>query len=741
MGERRLEGRAKVTGVEVFAADEMLFGLVHTKLLLSPVAHGRITSIDCNAARAAPGVLAVVTGADLPVLADMPSDEPLARGTVHYAGQPVVAVVAMTAAQAADAVALLDLVIERLPAVVDPLAAMQEGSPQVLPDRVSTPVDGAAHGEIDVGVATIDRPHNATGAVRYRKGQPAQERSRAQAIASGVFEIAGVHQGFMEPHCCTAAWEDGVLLLWTSTQGRFLTRDGVAKFLGLESSLVRVMPVSVGGAFGGKLSPLLEPLVALLARQVGRPVRLELTRNEEFLMGRGAPAARVELELAGASDGELLAMTGRILFDCGAGLSGLGSLAGHMLAGTYRLRSYDLTCYDIATHKTPVTAYRAPAASQVYFPLEALVDELADKLGIDPIEIRLRNASRTGDPRPDGTVWPSIGLVECLKTAGRHPLLAMEPEPDVAVGVAVGGVRGSNQPAAAGCRLDADGSLVVQVGSVDLTGTDTTLAIIAAGVFGVPIDRVRVESIDTAASPFAGASAGSKVTYTLGAAVVQAAQEARKQLLKIAADEMEVAVEDLELTAGMVGVKGVPEKSFSVAELASLTTGYNARHAPVQASGRSAPAGIAPMFAVHLARVQVDRETGAWRVTDYAAIQDVGRALNPPEVKAQVHGGVVQGLGRAFGEQLVYDEEGQLRTATLVDYELPTVDQAPNVEVELVEVPSEYGPFGARGVGEPPVVPCAPAVANAIRRATGIRVRALPIGSETLVRELVRRDA
>ncbi|HZU19486.1 MAG TPA: xanthine dehydrogenase family protein molybdopterin-binding subunit [Candidatus Dormibacteraeota bacterium] len=734
VAQRRLEGGAKVTGAERFTADLRLVDLAHARLVLSPHAAARVRRVDLEAARRAPGVLVAVSGLDLPDLGLAGPEQPLARERVFYAGQPVAAVVAETEAQAADAAALVGVDYEPLPALIDPMEAMWEGAPRVLEEVGGGPEDAGAHGLTAAGEVAEDRPPNVTAQVRFRRGEVEPALARCRAVVRRRYVLPAVHQGFMEPHVAVARPEpDGGLTIWTPTQGAFLTRRTVADQLRMPVSRVRVIPMAVGGGFGGKVC-LLEPLVALLARLTGIPVRLELSRSEEFAMGRGGPGCVVDLELGADGDGDLVALRARAVFDAGAGSSGLGGLAGIMLGGTYRIPNYEITALDVATNKTPVTAYRAPGAPQAFFALESAMDELAAELGLDPIAFRLRNASREGDPRPDGQPWPRIGLMECLEAARRHPLYTAPRAEGEGVGVAVGGWGGGREPAAAGCRVEPDGSLLVQVGSVDITGTDTGLAMIAAETFGLPLDRVRVERGDTATAPYAGMAGGSKIIYTVGPAVQQAAAEARRQLLEIAAEELEAAVEDLEIRDGRVQVQGAPGRGREIGELAELGAQFMGRYAPVQGQGRAVVTAQSPMFTVHLARVRVDRDTGEWRLLGYAAIQDVGRALNPPEVEGQVHGGTVQGLGRALGEGLVWDREGQLLTTSFVDYGLPSIDQVPDIQVELVEVPSPHGPFGAKGVGEPPAVPGPAAIANAVAAACGRRISELPVEFEVLAR-------
>ncbi len=732
--QKRLEGRAKVTGATRFTSDVPVTGLLHARLVLSPHANARITGYDLEAARQVPGVVAVVTGPDLPSIPVGGADQPLARGRSYYAGQPVVAVVGESLAAAADGAALVGVDYEQEPAVIDLFDALQEGAPRVLGEEEGGLDDAGAHGTNVAVAETEDRHHNVSGQVFFRQGDVGGALGASAHVVKGRWVSPAVHQGFLEPHVATARAEpEGGWTIWTCTQGAFFTRKETARFLDVPVSQLRVIPMAVGGGFGGKIC-LLEPLVALLAKLTGRPVRCELTRNEEFLMGRGAPLAVTDIELGADGQGNLTALRARTWFDNGAGPGGLAGLAGVMLCGIYRVPNYDFAGYDVSTHKTPVGAYRAPGAPQAFFALESAIDELAERLGQDPVEFRLRHAAREGDRRPDGVDWPQIALAECLQAARSHPLVSRPPRDGEGIGVAVGAWGGGREPAAALCRVETDGTLSLHVGYTDISGTDTTMAMIAAETFGVGVDKVRLEATDTSSAPYAGMAGGSKTVYTVGPAVQQAAAEARRQLLEIAAEEMEAAPEDLVIEDGHVRVAGVPGKSVGIGHLAGLAAQFGGRYPPVSGQGRSAVTQQSPMFTVHVCRVQADRATGEWRIAGYAVVQDVGRAINPPEVLGQIHGGTLQSLGRALGEQMLYDSAGVLRTATFVDYELPTIDQAPELEVQLIEVPSPWGPFGAKGVGEPPAVPGPAAVANALRRAVGVRALTLPVSWEGLTR-------
>lgn len=692
--------------------------------------------MDLEAAAAMPGVVAAFSGADLPELHAPGPDLPLARDRVFFAGQPVAVVVARSIAEAADAIEVVEVQYDVTTPVIDPFEAIGEAAQPVLEQQASALDDAGAHGAAAGQAAPEeDKPANVSAIARLHRGDvhAAFAATSPERIVEHRFSLAAVHQGFLEPHVSMAQLQpDGSTTVWTSTQGSFLTRKTTADMLRLPVSDIRVVPMAVGGGFGGKIC-LLEPLVAALTRRLDRPVRLALERTEEFLMGRGAPSCVIDLKLAADPDGRMSALWARCHFDNGAGTGGLAGLAGLLLCGTYRIPNYEFTGMDISTNKTPVGAYRAPGAPHAYFALESAVDEMVKRLGQDPIEYRLSHAVREGDPRPDGSQWPRIALVECLEEARRHPLWTEPVGPDEGVGLAVGSWGGGREPAAAACRVDSDGRLTLHLGSVDISGTNTTLAMIAGETFGVSLDKVRVETGDTGGAPYSGMAGGSKIIYTVGPAVQMAAADARKQLLEIASEELEAAPEDLLVDGGEVSVSGVPGRSISVGHLAGLANQFGGRYPPVLGNGRNAITQQAPQFTVQIARVRWDRETGGFALTGFAAIQDVGRALNPPEVVGQVHGGAVQAVGRVLGEEMRYDAEGQLRTASFVDYALPSADQIPDIDVRLLEIPAPHGPFGAKGVGEPPAVPGPAAVANAIFAATGVRVTAVPVDTAQLV--------
>ena len=740
---KRRDAEPKLRGDARYTDDLHLPGLLHARLVTSPYAHARILRIDCDAARRSPGVVAVFTGHDLLPEGPEPAERArhlLARDKVIYAGQPVAIVVAESPYVAADAAALVEVEYDELPAVVDPLAAMTPEAPVIRPKELEGEwAEAGMHATVSGGEELDVRrlPANVTNAVRFQRGDVMQGFARADVVIERTYRTPFVHQAYLEPHASVAVPRpDGGVTIYTTTQGQFYCRNVTATTLGLPHEMVTIVPMEVGGGFGGK-TVLLEPLVAAVALRLGRPVKLVLTRTEEFLLATPAPAAIFELRAGARRDGTLTALRARVIFDSGAYPGAPVTIALLLLGGTYRWEHLDLLGYEVLTNKPGTGAYRAPGVPQATFALEQLIDELARAIGQDPLELRLRNAARTGDLQPNGVPWPPIGLVDVLERARQHPLWrSRQRRPNEGWGIAVGGWPGGIEPCAANIRLNHDGTFTVTLGAIDITGTHTVLAMIAAEVLEQPVERIRVKLLPTDGAPYAGMSGGSKITYTVGLAVQAAAEDAKRQLLEIAANELEAAPEDLELVDGAIRVRGMPDRQITLREIAHLSMVFGGKYAPVYGTGRSVVRQQSPGFNAQIAHVAVDPDTGEVEVLDLVAIQDVGRALNPALVEEQVHGGVGQGIGWALHEAMRWSENGQPLNPSFLDYDLPKASQLPPIAVELVEVPSPIGPFGAKGVGEPPVVPTAAAIANAIADAIGVHLSELPITPERVLAAL-----
>ena len=744
---KRTDAPERLTGQIRFTNDLALPGALHCRFVRSPYAAAKIVSVDATEARSLPGVVAVLTARDLPVADISAAVEGrsilLALDRVWHAGQPVVAVLGETEAAAEDGAGAVQVDYEPLEPVVDMSTAMDPDAPVVREQREVNPEELAMHGAAPQGSQAGDEPRapNVASRIRFERGDVEQGFRQSDVVVEREFRTSWVHQGYMEPQSCSAALDAlGNVTVYASTQALFHTRTEVARTLGLADHQVTVNAMPVGGGFGGKFG-FLEPTVAALAKAVGRPVRLMYNRQEELTAADPAPESRIRLKIGARRDGTLMALSGDFAFDAGSKAGAPVGISALIAGSLYRYANLRLDGTEVLTHKAGTGAYRAPGAPQGAFALESTLDELARALGMDPLELRLKNAAREGDIRADGSRWPRIGLIECLESAAEaYRAERQAAGPNEGVGIAAGGWPGAVESASAVCRLNADGSLQVVLGAVDLTGTNTTFGIITAEAFGLDDpSQVRVTTVNSDAAPYAGGSGGSKVTYTIGPAVLRAAEDARNQVLHIAAAELEASIDDLELVNGRVQVRGVPGKSTTLAEIFSVSASFGATHPPVLGRGQTVVTDYSPGVAVNISRVRVDPETGRVEPLRFISVQDVGRAINPATVESQMHGGAVQAVGWGLYERILWDEQGTPLTASLMDYAFPKASQSPGLDTRLVELPSEFGPYGAKGVGEPPVIPGAAALANAIRDACGARLTELPITSER-VRQALATD-
>jgi CO/xanthine dehydrogenase Mo-binding subunit len=754
----RADGAEKVTGRTEYVADLKPKGMLHAKLLRSPHAHARIKKIDTSKARALPGVRAVLTAKDIPTLkrkAPTRAHAVLAIDRVVFAGQPVAAVAADEPAIAEEALDLIEVEYEVLPAAVDPLESMQPGAPPVAEAGTEADTSEAlAHSGVAAAKSEAGPPKavNISQQAKLQRGDLAKAFAESDIVVEKTYRVPMVHQGYLEPHAVLAQWDTtGVLTLWASTQGSFNTRSEVADILGLEENQVKVIPVECGGGFGGKIRALCEPITAALAKATGRPVRYVMTRREELEAGNPAPQVIIKLKTGVKRDGTLMALDADTIIESGAFSGAVLTMSAVFLASVYKWPSFEVRGFEVLTHKPSIAAYRAPTAPHTFFALDSQMELLARELGVDAVEFRLRHLMQEGDLMANGQKWQSNGAKEVLRRIADHPLWKNRAAWSAqtgkngrglcGTGLAVGGWIPGLQPTGATVRLNPDGSLSVLTGQVDIAGTNIALAQIAATTYGIDMDRVRITTGDTDVAPMTGLSAGSKTIYTVGTAVLEAARDARKQTLDIAAKEMEAAVDDLEIEDGRVVVRGVPDKGVTLASIGKKGNLYMSKVPPVLGVSHPAFAVQAPAFAAELARIEVDPDTGQTTIHDFVVVQDVGKAINPLGVEGQMQGGAVQSIGMALTEAMMYDKSGRLMNPSLLDYRKLTAADLPNIETIIVEVPAPAGPFGARGVGEPPIVPAPAALANAVHDATGVRLTELPLSPERIALAVAARNA
>ena len=744
--KRIIDGKAKVLGMAQYLPDLDMPGLLHARFVPSTYAHANISNIEASAALAVPGVAAVLTHKDLPDIAPSSRNRLLlARDRVIFVGQPVALVLADSETAAADGADLVIIDYEPLPAVMSFDEAVAENAPLVWPEGIPRGAEDAGEHGAGAGGGDSeeedDTPSNLASESTTARGDMEAGFAEADVIVEHTYTSPMVHQSSIETHGALAQPDPltGGMNVWTSTQDPYGGRSTVADIMGIDESLVRVKGTVVGGGFGAKFT-VYEPLVVLAALAVNRPVKLSLTRSEEIAATTPAPPLRVKLRLGARKDGTLTALQADVTMDSGCYPMNLAGFVGYQVGNYYPVPNLEITVHEALTFKPSSGAYRAPGAPTAFFVIDTAIDEIAGLLGLDSIEMRIMNAAKEGDMQADGSPWPDQGMRETLEAVQSHPLWQERDRIQAegrGVGVALGGWMGGTSAAAAICNVNKDGMVQINSGSMDISGVATSFNLIAAEAFGVSPDKVMVINADTDTSPFSTGSGGSKTLYTSGVAVKNAAEEARRQVLAIAADEFEADAEDLEIVDGEVRVKGTPTRSIPLGEVAAKGMGFGSRHAPILAHGRAAVTDQSPAFSAQLVEVEVDEETGEVKVLKHVIAQDAGRAINPPAVEGQMVGGAAQGLGWALYEEMAYDEDGQLLSGSWMDYTLPdSMQTAPDIETIIVEVPSEHGPFGARGVGEPPVVPTPAAVANAIAHCTGLRLTNIPMTPPRVLRAL-----
>ena len=723
----RPDGADKVTGKAAYGADLMLPGMLTGKIKRSPHAHARIIAIDTKKALALAGVKAVITAADFPDLAseEMAGGESaanvrdialncMARNAALYEGHAVAAVAATSASIADEALALIEVTYEVLPHVIDVEAAMAPGAPLLHADIFTKGVEPAP-----TTPSNIAHRHDLT------RGDVNAGFAEADVIVEGRYTTAAVHQGYIEPHACVATFgADGQCQVWSASQGHFAVRTLCAKILGLDTSDIRVTPAEIGGGFGGKTTVYLEPLALALSRQCGAPVRMVMTRDEVFRATGPTSGAVIEVKLGARRDGTITA--GQIVLKYQAGaFPGSPVHPGVMTAlACYDIPNFTITGYDVVTNSPKVTAYRAPGAPISAFGVESAVDDLARKLGMDPIALREKNAVRDGMKAAYGPTFRNIGYVETLEAIRDHPHYQAPLGPNQGRGVAVGFWFNIGGDSTAAVQITDDGAAVVATGNPDIGGSRASMAMMAAEVLGLPIEKVRPIVADTASIGYSMLTGGSRTTFATGMAVTQAAQQIVTDLKRRAAQIWDVAVDQVEWLDGAAVCRDPAKGELTLAALAAKSgeTG-----GPIGAQVSLNAQGAGPGFGAHICDVEVDPETGGVTILRYTAAQDVGRAIHPAYVEGQVQGGVAQGIGWALNEEYIFDTDGKMENAGFLDYRVPVASDLPMIDTILVEVANPRHPFGAKGVGEVPIVPPLGAVANAVRAAIGVRMTDLPL--------------
>lgn len=722
----RHDGADKVTGRALYGADVQMAGLLHGFILRSPHAHARILSIDTSKAAVFPGVKAVITTKDFPAvdgnkMVDLgEGDTPLsyARGNVLagdkvlYRGHAVAAVAAVNAHVAEEAAGLIEVEYEVLPCVLNAPDAMLPGAPILHEDLTTT----------ELGEAT-SKVSNVAQHIRQAKGDIEAGFAEADVIVEREFNTATVHQGYIEPHNATALWNnDGRISIWCSTQGSFVVRDCTAAILDIPVSQIKVTPMEIGGGFGGKIPVYMEPVAAILSKKTGRPVKILMPRQAVFEATGPTPGSCMKVKVGAKNDGTIVAAQAWLAFEAGAYPGAMVVPASMTVFAAYDIANALVDGYDVVVNKPSTAAYRAPGAPNAAFAMESVVDELALKLGIDPIDFRLKNAAKEGTRRVDGPRFPRIGCVEVLE-AMKSSAHYQSPlgGPNRGRGVALGFWFNIGLPSSCTLNVSADGQVNLIEGSTDIGGSRTSIAMQAAEVLGLAAEDIHPSVVDTDSIGYTAVTGGSRTTFATGWAAYEAAQDVVRQMKERAAKLWEVTPDSVEAVGGVYQSNG---HSIGFKELAARISETGG---PVVGRAAVNPRGAGGSFAGAIVDVEIDPETGKTTILRFTCVQDVGRAIHPAYVEGQMQGGSVQGIGWALNEEYFMNPDGRMMNPSFLDYRMPTALDVPMIETIIVEVPNPGHPFGVRGVGEANIVPPQAAIANAMSHAIGSRFTRLPM--------------
>lgn len=730
----------KVTGRARYAADYNLPGQLIGKVLRSPHAHAWVRSIDVSEAENLPGVKAVVTRDDFP---DMEVEHAasgelmvnfrdvtrnmMAREKVLYDGHPVAAVAATSESIAKAALKLIKVDYEVLPHVIDVVEAMQPDAPILHEDQFTKNVDPAP-----------DKPSNIAMRLESKLGDIEKGFAQADVIVEHEYNTKAIHQGYIEPQASLANYTDGGLAeVWTGTQGHFVFRAQIAKLLKMEMSKVKVIPCELGGGFGGKNNVYLEPLAVALSRKARRPVKMVMTRDEVFRATGPTSGTNVKVRMGCTRDGRITAAWAELNYQSGAFAGSSLPLATITVFTRYDIENVHVIGFDVTTNRPKVAAYRAPGAPMVAFGVETVVDELAEKVGMSPLDFRLKNAAQEGTQTHFGPKLGKIGYKETLERAKLHAHMKEKLGPDQGRGVASGFWFTLGAETSATLNIGEDGTASLIFGTVDVTGgSRTAFAMIVAEELGIPYEKVRTMSGDTSTLGFNFMTAGSRGTAAGSTAAVKATRDAIRRMCEIAARKWEVEPEMVTWEDGHARPVSANVGDFEPLSLAQIAReaayygGTIAGHAEINVAQGG------PGFGTHLVDVEVDRTTGLVKVLRYTILQDAGKAIYPEFIEGQFQGGAVQGIGAALNEEYIYNDKGVMLNPGFLDYRIPVASDVPFISTEIIEVPNPDHPYGVRGIGEVPIIPPLPAIANAIYDAVGIRLRDHPMSPPKVLKAL-----
>ena len=730
----RPDGLDKVTGRAKYGADFNAPNMLHAAVLRSPHAHARITKIDTSKAEALSGVKAIVTRADFPTGLKGENfylqENTIAGDRVLYDGHAVATVAATSALIAKDAIKLIEVDYEILPHVTDVDEAMKPDAPVIRED--------AQDHSVPEGL-----PPNIVSYMDFGHGDLEAGFSDADLIMENTYKTEAAHQGYIEPHACVGQLgQDGKGEMWICTQGQWFIRKMCASVLGLEASQLRVTPSEIGGGFGGKTTIFSEALSLALSRKAGgRPVKLVMTRSEVLRATGPTASASMDVKIGMKKNGKMTAASAVFRMQGGAfpGMAPTG-MALECAFANYQLPAVHHTGYDVLSNRPKSAAYRAPGSPMAAFAVESLVDEMCRELKLDPIEVRLLNGSREGSKSSFGPTFRKIGLIETLEAAKSHPNLKVELGPNQGRGIASGFWMNHGGETSISMALGEDGTVTLSIGTPDIGGSRASMALMVSETLGIPYEDVRVNVVETGSLGVNEPTHGSRATFAIGKAAVEACNEAIKEMCIRAANKWGIDPEAVDWFDGAAHPSGPNAGDFPPMTIKEIGRRMGRTGGPISGHHATTFAGAGESFGTHVVDVEVDPETGRTTVLRYLVVQDAGRAIHPSYVEGQFQGGAAQGIGWALNEEYIYGEDGTLQNAGFLDYRVPVASDLPMIDTIIVEVPSDSHPFGVRGVGETGIAPPLPAIANAIADATGKRLRHLPI-SPPKVLKAIKEDS
>jgi xanthine dehydrogenase molybdenum-binding subunit len=744
----RPDGADKVTGKARYAADTNLPGLLFGRVLRSPHAHARIKSIDTSKAAALPGVRAVVTSADIVeptgraselsegamVNYKFLSNNVLATDKALYKGHAIAAVCASNTHIAEQALKLIEVEYEVLPPVMNAKDAMKADAP-LLHDRLASMTTATirAGGVLDDNDPT--KGSNLANKFEFQLGDLDKGFAEADFIVEKETSTVAVHQGYIEPQSGTAQWhEDGTLTVWSSSQGHFTVRDYTARLMGVPVSHVKAVPMEIGGGFGAKLTMYAEPIAAALARKAGAPVKVTMTRTEVFEATGPTSGTFITVKMGVTKDGRITAADAKMIFEAGA-FPGSPVVGGaQCIMSAYDIPNGRIEGYDVVVNRPKTSAYRAPGSPAAAFCIETVIDELAEKIGMDPVDFRLLNSAKEGTRRVTGPTMPLVGFIETLEAVKNHPhYSAPKDGKHRGRGVATGFWGNNTGPSSAVATVNPDGTVNLAEGSPDIGGTRSSVSLQLAEVLGIPVEDVHPQVVDTDSIGFTSNTGGSSVTFKTGFAAYTAAQHIKQQLIERAAKRWDVSTDDVEYTDGIAQHKSDPELKLTFKQIAAIQVPTGG---PIVGSAGVNPPGAGPALAAHVVDVEVDVDTGKVEIVRYTAFQDVGKAIHPSYVEGQIQGGVVQGIGWALNEEYFINDNGHMVNSSFLDYRMPVSLDLPMIDTVIVEIANPNHPFGVRGVGEVCICPPMAAISNAIYDAIGTRINELPMKPGTILEAL-----